>query len=546
MVPTVSRRAALRSVSSFIVFFVVLAGGVIAPSASAATTYSAPLRTAVRQLPVVPEDNAGYDRDRHFGGWIDADGDCRNTRHEVLIAESQVPPTLSASGCSVVEGQWRSFYDGQVYTASSDVDIDHLVPLAEAWGSGARSWTQQQRVAFSNDLGVGYALNAIASAQNSAKSASGPEQWMPPVNQCRYVEIWTSMKHRWQLSVDPDERAALVAHADACPNSTITVSTVLDDASAPTITGPTQTPRGSTTTVTGTAAAGAAVQVFTRKQGQPSFALLRTAVASSAGRWSVPYRADVDQVFHAVTGGVRTPSIVVKALGTTLSAPAAVRRGTTVALRGLARPGARVDVFFRASGTTTFVDRRDLRASSSGAWATTYTATRDHAVFAATAEGRSATRITQAVYATISGPASVRRGSTVTLTGTARPGARVGVYFRPAGTTAYVPRRSLTASAAGTFRTSYVAEVSQAYYAVANGVRSPIRVTDVTAPTPAPPPPSSPPTPPSRPSDRDCGEFSTWAAAQAFFDTYYPHYGDVSGLDADGDRIACESLPGAP
>lgn len=52
---------------------------------------------------------------------------------------------------------------------------------------------------------------------------------------------------------------------------------------------------------------------------------------------------------------------------------------------------------------------------------------------------------------------------------------------------------------------------------------------------------------PSNPGDsKNCGDFSTWRAAQDWFDLHFPHYGDVARLDADDDGIACESLPGAP
>ncbi len=190
--------------------------------ASAATTYSAPLRTAVRQLPVAPEDNAGSDRDRYFGEWIDADGDCHNTRQEVLMAEG-TDVRFSSRGCTVTAGRWRSFYDGKVYTSPTQVQVDHLVPVAEAWGSGAKAWTQARRVAFYNDLGVGYALNAMPAALNQSKQASGPEQWMPPANRCRYVEVWVALKHRWRLSVDAVERAALSRYADGCPDNRVAV-----------------------------------------------------------------------------------------------------------------------------------------------------------------------------------------------------------------------------------------------------------------------------------------------------------------------------------
>ena len=191
--------------------------------AAAPSPYSAPLRTAVRELPVEVEDNTGYNRKAQFGdGWGDADRDCQSTRHEVLITEG-TGVELSARGCTVVSGRWRSFYDNKTYTSPSQLQIDHLIPVAEAWGSGAQSWSQARRVAFYNDLGVAYALNAMPVALNQDKKASGPEGWMPPANRCRYIEVWTLLKHRWGLSVDQAEQAALIGYADSCPNRTLTV-----------------------------------------------------------------------------------------------------------------------------------------------------------------------------------------------------------------------------------------------------------------------------------------------------------------------------------
>jgi predicted outer membrane repeat protein len=66
---------------------------------------------------------------------------------------------------------------------------------------------------------------------------------------------------------------------------------------------------------------------------------------------------------------------------------------------------------------------------------------------------------------------------------------------------------------------------------------------------PAAPPPVGPPGPgaPANPGDtKNCTDFGSYAAAKAWFDTYFPFYGDIAGLDQDGDRIPCESLPGAP
>jgi hypothetical protein len=149
-----------------------------------------------------------------------------------LLVESEVAPTLSSSGCTVTAGQWTTFYDDQTYTLASDVDIDHMVPVAEAWGSGAEAWSQQRRVAFYNDLDYAFALNAIDDGLNQSKSARGPEEWLPPANTCQYVEAWTAIKIRWGLSADTAERDALAQEADGCPDSTVIV-TLADGTAAP-------------------------------------------------------------------------------------------------------------------------------------------------------------------------------------------------------------------------------------------------------------------------------------------------------------------------
>jgi hypothetical protein len=201
----------------------IFAGG--AAPAQAAGTYSAPLRTAVKALPVAAENNTGYDRAKQFGDWNDADRDCQNTRAEVLQNESKVKTSFTtAKRCTVKGGKWVTTWDGKTHTSASTVQIDHTVPVHEAWGSGARGWTKAKRVAFYNDLGDHRTLSAQTSALNSAKQARGPEQWMPPKNRCAYVGEWVAVKHRWGLKVDSAEKAALTRIAASCPNVTIKVT----------------------------------------------------------------------------------------------------------------------------------------------------------------------------------------------------------------------------------------------------------------------------------------------------------------------------------
>ena len=93
----------------------------------------------------------GYSRDL-FPHWIDADGDGCSTRNEVLIAEADDPVTVGTAA-ALSGGRWFSYYDRVSWTDPGRIDIDHLVPLAEAWDSGARTWTRRTRQAFANDLG---------------------------------------------------------------------------------------------------------------------------------------------------------------------------------------------------------------------------------------------------------------------------------------------------------------------------------------------------------------------------------------------------------
>ncbi len=178
----------------------------LAPRAQAATV-STTLRAGISGLPVETEVHTGYTRDK-FHLWIDADGDGCNTRNEVLIAEATTKPTIGAS-CTLTGGRWHSYYDNADWTLASDLDIDHLVPLAEAWDSGARTWTAAQREAYANDLGDARDLVAVTDNVNQAKGDRDPAEWMPPATgaTCRYVAEWTAVKIRWRLTVDSAERA---------------------------------------------------------------------------------------------------------------------------------------------------------------------------------------------------------------------------------------------------------------------------------------------------------------------------------------------------
>jgi len=182
---------------------------VVSPAAAATTSARIPVSELFAEVPTSSPVTTGYDRGL-FTHWIDADGDGCNTRAEVLIAESLVPVSFS-SGCTVSGGEWYSWFDGATWTAASDVDIDHFVPLSEAWKSGAHAWTANQRRSFANDLNHAGALEAVTDNVNASKGDRDPAAWLPPRadQSCRYVVEWVVVKYRWNLSVDSTERAAM-------------------------------------------------------------------------------------------------------------------------------------------------------------------------------------------------------------------------------------------------------------------------------------------------------------------------------------------------
>lgn len=198
----------------------------VAGSPAQAASYSAPLRTAISQLPVAAEVRTGYDRSL-FPHWKDANGDCQDARAEVLISESSVTPTYtSSSKCSVSKGKWFSYYDRVTWTLASDVDIDHMVALAEAWDSGARNWTTSRRQAYANDLDDYRSLVGVTDNVNQAKGDQDPATWLPTYDRCRYLLDWTAVKVRWRLSVDSAEKNALTSLGNQCNNVTLNVTTV--------------------------------------------------------------------------------------------------------------------------------------------------------------------------------------------------------------------------------------------------------------------------------------------------------------------------------
>lgn len=142
-------------------------------------------------------DESTYDR-KAFKHWIDEDKDCQDSRVEVLFrdAEANSVKFKTEDECKIEEGRWRCVYTLEEFTDPSKLDIDHIIPLKNAWSSGADKWTDEQRRDFANDLAN---LLAVSASANRSKGAKGPDEWMPPANSCAYVRSWVQLKDKYEL-----------------------------------------------------------------------------------------------------------------------------------------------------------------------------------------------------------------------------------------------------------------------------------------------------------------------------------------------------------
>ena len=184
---------------------------------------------ALTALPVtgrVTPAKAGYSRSAFGDSWIDTDRNGCNQRDDVLVRDA-VPGTVRVAvqgRCDhdVLAGRWIDPYTGRDLrfddlkdpAQAQGVQIDHVVPLAEAWVSGAAQWTDDRRRAFANDLA---ALLAVDGPTNASKRDGDPAAWRPKkAYQCDYAIRWIGVKQAWGLAVDESERRALTDMLGYC------------------------------------------------------------------------------------------------------------------------------------------------------------------------------------------------------------------------------------------------------------------------------------------------------------------------------------------
>ena len=170
-----------------------------------------PAELSIAQVSLDPQDIPAYDRD-DWKHWTDVDGDCQDARQEVLIAESVTPVEFTdAKQCRVASGEWIGPFTGERFTDPGDLDVDHMVPLANAHRSGASGWPVDRREDYANHLAYGGHLIAVKAGANRSKGSRSPEEWMPPDQSywCQYAIDWIVIKDTWRLTSTQHEVSTL-------------------------------------------------------------------------------------------------------------------------------------------------------------------------------------------------------------------------------------------------------------------------------------------------------------------------------------------------
>ena len=161
----------------------------------------------------------GYDRDLFGPDWFDVDRNSCNTRDDILSRD--LKRIRKRDRCTVTSG----ILDPDPYTAQritfvrgdSEVDIDHVVALAQAWESGAWQWNYPRRVRFANDPLNLLAVSASANRQKGDREAAA---WLPANRRyrCAFIARQVAVKAKYNLSVTRAEKSAMERVLRSCPN----------------------------------------------------------------------------------------------------------------------------------------------------------------------------------------------------------------------------------------------------------------------------------------------------------------------------------------
>lgn len=184
-----------------------------------------------KALTVAAAHPSGYSRESEFGTWINSDQLCGDGTTRDYILKRDLTDVTMSSRCKVQSGTFADPYTGTTMqfkygkTTSSEIQIDHVVALKDAWASGLYKATQSQRVAYANDP---FVLLASNGEQNELKSdgldytASSDPIWLPANKawRCDYIAKRTEIKRKYSLTVTKAEQAQSVSILTACAADT--------------------------------------------------------------------------------------------------------------------------------------------------------------------------------------------------------------------------------------------------------------------------------------------------------------------------------------
>ncbi len=151
-----------------------------------------------------------YKRTDHFGRWINdpTDDNCYNTRGVVLDRDSQIEVTVSPDNhCKVEKGLWIDPYTRKKIRNASEIQIDHVVSLKNAYISGAFKWDARTRCLYANYMGNDFHLLSVEGHENMSKGDRSPADYLPPLKEyrCSYLKIWLKIKTIWGLNMSDYE-----------------------------------------------------------------------------------------------------------------------------------------------------------------------------------------------------------------------------------------------------------------------------------------------------------------------------------------------------
>ncbi len=155
-----------------------------------------------------------YQRTLHFKGWVrdPSHQSCFDVRNLVLQRQAEEPLVMhSKNRCMIYQSKWFDFYSGRYFYYASDLDIDHIVPLKNAYYSGAWRWSKAKRCHYSNFMADRHHLMVVQNSENRSKGGQGPDRYIPANSQfqCQYLSAWLKVKAVWNLRIALTEAEAI-------------------------------------------------------------------------------------------------------------------------------------------------------------------------------------------------------------------------------------------------------------------------------------------------------------------------------------------------